>query len=221
MGEPAVAVLAKAPIPGFAKTRLISVLGAERAAILQERFIERAVATALGAAIGPVTLWCTPDVEHPSFQDLAWRYGIQLALQPPGDLGERMLTAFQAAPTGKGLVLMGTDCPVIAPSDLRDAAARLADAEVVIAPAEDGGYGLIAAIRPIPGLFRRMPWGSDQVAALTRQRARLGGVHLAELRTVWDVDTAADVERLWGTSLVDLAGIRPQWQSATSNWARP
>src|SRR5438045_1983195 len=57
----AIAVLAKAPVPGFAKTRLIPVLGADAAAAFAARLIERAVATACEAATGPVTLWATPD----------------------------------------------------------------------------------------------------------------------------------------------------------------
>ena len=57
----AIAVLAKAPVPGLVKTRLIPVLGAHAAAILQERLTERTVTTARAAGIGPVTLWTTPD----------------------------------------------------------------------------------------------------------------------------------------------------------------
>ena len=61
--------MAKAPIPGLAKTRLIPSIGAHAAAVLQERLTERAVATALAADIGPVTLWCTPDPSHASFRE--------------------------------------------------------------------------------------------------------------------------------------------------------
>jgi rSAM/selenodomain-associated transferase 1 len=192
---PEVAVLAKAPIAGFAKTRLISLLGAEAAARLQERLIERALATAAEAAIGPVTLWCAPDDTHPFLREAARIHGAALAAQSAGDLGERMLAAFRAAPPD-GLVLIGTDCPVLAPSDLAEAAALLAEADAVMAPAEDGGYGLVAAHRPIPELFENMPWGTERVAGLTRERAQAHGLRVVELRTVWDVDTPLDFERL-------------------------
>src|SRR5215203_2025577 len=122
MPDGTVAVLAKAPIPGFAKTRIIPLLGPHGAAALQQRLIERALATALAAEIGPVTLWCAPDDTYPFFRDAARRHGIRLAVQPDGDLGERMLTAFRSAPPGTALVLIGTDCPVLGPADLRDAA---------------------------------------------------------------------------------------------------
>src|SRR4051794_37505147 len=96
---------AKAPVPGFANTRLIPLLGEDGAAALQRRFMERALETALQAAIGPVTLWCAPDARHPAFQDAHGRLGVRLANQAPGDLGARMLAAFEAAGPG-GLVLV-------------------------------------------------------------------------------------------------------------------
>lgn len=190
-----VAVLAKAPVAGFAKTRLIPALGAEGAAALQAALIRRAVATALGAGLGPVTLWAAPDTGHPVFQGLAEEGRIGLVAQAEGDLGARMLAAFSAA--GGPLVLVGTDCPVLGAEDLRRAAHLLVQgADLAIAPAEDGGYGLIAAARPWPALFEAMPWGTDRVARLTRERARAAGLALAELPTIWDVDRPEDLARL-------------------------
>src|SRR5215470_19221472 len=89
----AVAILAKAPIPGFAKTRLIPTIGAHAAAVLQERLTGRAVATALSAGVGPVTLCCAPDATHDSFLKMVARMKISLRPQPQGDLGARMLAA--------------------------------------------------------------------------------------------------------------------------------
>jgi rSAM/selenodomain-associated transferase 1 len=205
MSDAAVAVFAKAPVPGYAKTRLVPLLGAEGAARLQAELIEGALLTALAAALGPVTLWCAPDERHPFFQEAARRFGLSLAGQPKGDLGERMLAAF--GPAGRPLVLIGSDCPVLTPADLREAVARLADADAAIAPAEDGGYGLIAARAPLPALFGDVPWGTRQVLAVTRERARACGLGLAELRTVWDVDTPADFARLAAIGLVDAANF--------------
>ena len=61
---------------------------------------------------------------------------------------------------------------------------------------EDGGYGLVAARKPLPVLFREMPWSTPWVASLTRERAAAAQLKLAELRTLWDVDTPADYRRL-------------------------
>ena len=200
-----VAVLAKAPVPGYAKTRLIPHLGAEGAASLQEALTVHALATALASSIGPVTLWGAPDVGHPCFQSAVRRLPIRVADQPEGDLGARMLAAFQAS--GGPLVLIGTDCPVLTATDLREAANALRHgADVALAPAEDGGYGLIGARRPFPYLFEAMPWSTARVAALTAERARTAGLRFTVLRQVWDVDTPADVERLRRSGLSDVLG---------------
>src|SRR3954471_13858180 len=94
-----IAILAKAPIPGYAKTRLIPSVGAHAAAVLQARLTERTVETAVTADIGPITLWCAPDASHRSFRDLQKEHGLTLAAQPAGDLGARMLAAMQNGPT--------------------------------------------------------------------------------------------------------------------------
>ena len=195
---PEVAVFAKAPVAGYAKTRLIPLLGPEGAAAVQARLIARALATAREAALGQVTLWCAPDCAHPVFAE-AGRAGVALRAQPAGDIGARMLAAFAAA--AGPLVLIGSD-PILAPQDLCDAAAALADADVAIAPAEDGGYGLLAASRPHPELFRDIPWSTPAVAEITHARARAAGLRLCDLRTIWDLDTPADYARGVAAGLV-------------------
>jgi rSAM/selenodomain-associated transferase 1 len=204
MNDPvAVAILAKAPIAGFAKTRLIPVLGARGAAVLQERLIERAVETACAAAIGPVTLWATPDESHPVFQSIGARLGITLARQADGDLGARMLAAITAANTC--VLLIGSDCPALTLEHLRTAADVLRDrAPAVVIPAEDGGYALIGVRTPDPALFSDMPWSTPLVMNETRRRLRTLGLTWHEPVTLWDVDLPQDLERMRGIGLHDL-----------------
>jgi rSAM/selenodomain-associated transferase 1 len=189
----AIAVMAKAPIPGMAKTRLIPSIGAHAAAVLQERLTERTVETALTADIGPVTLWCAPDLTHVSFQDLAARYAIVLKQQPDGDLGSRMLGAI-AANSGPTLVI-GTDCPAFTAEILHTAAKAVAEADVVLVPAEDGGYVLIGARVAHPELFSDIAWGTSTVFAETRARIAALGLKAAKLDPLWDIDTDADLDR--------------------------
>jgi hypothetical protein len=183
-----IAILAKAPVPGFAKTRLIPAIGAHAAAVLQERLTERTVATARDAALGEVTLWCAPGTTHRSFRDL----GVALRAQPEGDLGARMLAAFGARPT----LLIGTDCPALTPAHLREAAAALATHDLVLIPAEDGGYVLIGARAPHPELFAGMTWSVPSVLAETRTRIAACGLTARELPPLWDVDTEDDLARM-------------------------
>ena len=188
----AIAVLAKAPEPGFAKTRLIPSNGANAPAVLQERLNEQAVATALTADIGPVTLWAAPDARHPSFIKMVIQQRITLRPQPDGDLGARMLAAMDG-PT----LVIGTDCPALTPLHLRGAARALHEgAEVVLIPAEDGGYVLIGTRTAQPGLFSGIAWGSATVLAETRTRIMARSLVLNELPPLWDVDTEDDLARL-------------------------
>jgi rSAM/selenodomain-associated transferase 1 len=189
----AIAILAKAPIPGLTKTRLIPSIGAHAAAVLQERLTERAVATALAAAVGPVTVWCAPDPSHPSFRELVTRHAVTLKRQPAGDLGARMLAAMAAG--GRPTLVIGSDCPAFTVENLRAAANALHDADVVLIPAEDGGYVLIGARIAHPQLFASITWGASTVLAETQVRIAALGLKSIELPTLWDVDTEADLAR--------------------------
>jgi rSAM/selenodomain-associated transferase 1 len=198
-----VAVLAKAPVAGLAKTRLAPVLGADGAARLQARFIEHAFATAKAAAIGPVTLWAAPDPRHPAFEVIAALHQVPLAEQPQGDLGARMLAALASA-RGSAMVI-GTDCPALAAEHLIAAAAVLRDGvDVVIVPVEDGGYGLIGMRRAEPALFADMIWSTATVMAETRRRLARLGLSWREPARLWDVDGPEDLSRLEGEGFVGL-----------------
>ena len=185
--------MAKAPIPGLTKTRLIPSIGAHAAAVLQERLTERAVATAVAADIGPVALWCAPDPSHASFRDLIARHAVMLKRQPAGDLGARMLAALAAS--ARPTILIGTDCPAFTPEHLRAAAQALRDADVVLIPAEDGGYVLIGARAAHPQLFSGIAWGTASVMQETRARIAALGLKAIELPALWDLDTEADLAR--------------------------
>jgi uncharacterized protein len=198
----AIAVLAKAPVAGFAKTRLIPALGAETAARLQARLTEHAVDIACAAGVGPVTLWATPDETDPTFQSLRGQHEIALACQPDGDLGARMLAALDAG-AGATLVI-GTDCPAMTPEHLRAAADVLRGSDdAVICPAEDGGYVLIGMRKPVAALFAGMTWSTSEVMAETRRRLRGHNLTWQEPVTLWDVDVPEDLPRLRGFDTLD------------------
>jgi uncharacterized protein len=196
----AVAILAKAPLPGLAKTRLIPTLGAQGAAQLQARLIARTLKTACAAKVGPVNLWAAPEESH--FRALVGELPVALMRQADGDLGARMLAAFAGHCPA---LVIGTDCPALEPNHLRQAADALrAGKDAAIILAEDGGYVLIGLRRPQPGLFADMPWGTDQVMPETRRRAERLGLTTHELAPLWDVDVPADLERLREAGLGEL-----------------
>ena len=193
-----IVVMARAPVPGETKRRLIPALGADSAAALHRAMIRRAVTMALASGVGPVELWCTPSTDHEVFDALRSESEIELHTQVGPDLGARMHAAIEARP---GMVaVIGTDCPFIEPRDLVRVAGALrsAAADVVIAPALDGGYVLIAVNHPRPDLFAGVDWGSARVLAQTRHRVRAAGLRLLELEPRRDIDRPEDLDALAG-----------------------
>ena len=212
--KPAIAVFAKAPVPGLAKTRLMPALGAEGAATLAARLLEHAATQAVAAALGPVTLWATPDLHHPIWARLQQSLGVALAVQAPGDLGQRMAQAFGA--TAGPLLLMGSDLPAQDAAVLRAAAASLAGHNAVFVPALDGGYGLVGLRQATPAalhcLFDGMCWSTPQVMAQTRQRLAAAGLRHAELPALPDIDEPADLVHLpegWSVAPTHVPGNSP------------
>ncbi|MCH4562398.1 TIGR04282 family arsenosugar biosynthesis glycosyltransferase [Halomonas sp. EGI 63088] len=189
------AILAKAPIPGETKTRLIPVLGAEGAARLHAALLCHTLKVAINAtAAHQITLWTALDHSHPLFLELADRYDIELRAQPEGDLGDRMHRALSTM-KGSGL-LIGSDCPALTPTLLAECHDALEEAEVVLLPAEDGGYGLVGVRHPDARLFQDIAWGTAEVMTTTRQRIDALGWRLSCPARVWDVDRPQDLQRL-------------------------
>ena len=185
-------------MPGTVKTRLAPLLGPDGAARLHARLVERALAMAVGAGGGAVELHASPNARYRFFRQMARKYNVQLRDQAGRNLGERMRVALaRALRTSEAALLIGADCPVLRPADLRRAMRLLhSGADAVFAPAEDGGYALIGLRRVSPRLFSAIQWGSATVMAETRKRLRSLGWRWRELRTVWDVDRPEDYLRL-------------------------
>jgi hypothetical protein len=193
----AVIVMAKAPLPGFAKTRLVPALGADGAAALAARLLDHAVAQALAAGLGAVDLCCAPGPDHPAWRALAGRHGLVLSDQGDGDLGLRMRRALDRhLRRGTAALLFGTDVPALDAATLRRAAAALESHDAVFVPAHDGGYALVGLRRAAPSLFEHVPWSTDRVMAITRARLAAAGLRHAELPAVHDIDDAADLVHL-------------------------
>ncbi len=193
-----VVVFAKAPEPGRVKTRLIPALGEAGAAVLHRRLVAHSLRAATDAALGPVELWCDPDIGDPFFSDCERDFGVSLHAQGQGDLGARMERALDAALTrASRAILVGSDIPGLSAQYLRDAERMLlAGNDAVIGPAEDGGYVLIGLSRCDPRLFRALSWGGPEVLAQTRERIAALRWRSSELPALRDVDRPEDLERL-------------------------
>lgn len=204
-GTTCIIVFARAARPGAVKTRLVPLLGAEGAAALHARMVEHALATARKAALGPVELHCAPDCDDDFFRFCSNRYRVELVSQAGGDLGARMSAAASTALAAHARVLLiGSDCPVLAARHLRAADQALLDEPAaVLVPTEDGGYVLLGLTRSDKRVFEGIAWGSDTVLGDTRARLRELGWSWRELETLWDVDRPEDYRRLIESKLLD------------------
>lgn len=197
MPETCTLVFAKAPIPGFAKTRLIPALGAEGAALLAREMLWRTLSEALAADIGHVILACEPAITDPDWQDVKIPGGVETLPQAAGDLGARLsqLTS-EVLKRYRQVLVIGTDCPALDAVRLQQAARALTRNDLVMNPACDGGYVLLGMKQPLSALFESIPWSSALVAERTLNRCSELSLQVEVLETLRDIDEAADLSEL-------------------------
>jgi rSAM/selenodomain-associated transferase 1 len=192
MKRPGIAIFARAPVPGSAKTRLIPALGADRAAEIAATLLQLTVARVTEFWPGEVYLYVTPDSAHPLFKQLAADFHVHLRVQAEGDLGTRMLATLNEliASHGAGAVI-GSDVPHCPGHVIERAYELLARGGDVIGPCEDGGYYLIGMQAAPSSLFDGITWGTDTVLRETQRRADAAGIEIEILTTLNDVDDYA------------------------------
>ena len=196
-------VFLKAPRPGVAKTRIAATLGDQAALDIHRELVTGTLARIAGSPDGSdVELRFAPD--DAAIEIAPWlRPGWRAVPQGGGDLGARLSRAFDDAFADgcNGVVVIGTDCPDLTAADLRAAWDALGDHDVVVGPAQDGGYWLLGTSAPRPGLFADIAWSSSSVLADTLSIARSEGLSVRLLRRLNDIDTAQD----WDRHLSNLA----------------
>jgi rSAM/selenodomain-associated transferase 1 len=189
-----VIVFAKAPVAGFAKTRLARVIGNQVAANLAARMLTETIAQTVAAGLGPVELCCAPDTTHVQFSAEQKKYNLVLSQQGEGDLGQRMCRAFERAlQQHQRVLLIGTDAPDLQAPQLIAAAHALQEHGAVFVPAHDGGYVLVGLSHPMPALFDGVAWSTSQVMSQTRSKLAELGESYVELPALHDVDEAQDL----------------------------
>jgi len=191
-------IMAKQPLVGRTKTRLVPFLTAEEAAQLYEALLLDTVELALQlSSLADLAVAITPPESRAYFE----------AITPPGtlllpvagvDIGaclEQALGWLLAQGYRKALAINsdGPSLPVVA---LEQAIIALTDADLVIGPSEDGGYYLVGIKQLHRGIFESIPWSSAQVLSQTLQRATELGLRLALTQPWYDIDTPANLLRL-------------------------
>jgi rSAM/selenodomain-associated transferase 1 len=189
-------LFAREPVLGRVKTRLAAGIGAEAALAVYRELLALTAAAAAQAGV-PATVWlaeapatAAAEVPRPEWPGLPWR--VQPAV---GSLGARMSYAFgEAFAAGAGrVVVIGTDCPGLSGELLTQAFAQLLTHDLVVGPADDGGYYLLGMNALAPELFENKAWSTDSVLPDTLADAARLGLRVAQLPTLHDVDSAADL----------------------------
>ena len=197
--------------PGKVKTRLARTIGDEAAAEIYRASL--AVTLDRFSAAGDVrTVAFTPLERQAEMQAFAGTCWIARP-QASGDLGQRIEHYFSEA-FARGatrIVLIGSDSPTLPIAFVYDAWRQLADAPVVLGPAQDGGYYLVGLSQPLPALFADIAWSTPLVWSQTVARLQQLSVSWTKLPPWHDFDDQSDLRRL-RTELADLLRESPEYQ---------
>jgi rSAM/selenodomain-associated transferase 1 len=187
-------VFVKAPRPGKVKTRIAEVIGPQPACDAYLALVEILIGNL--RTLPNVQVRYSPDdalLEIPRWVQPTWT----TAAQGEGDLGERLKAAFRDGfKTGaERVVIIGSDAPEITHDDIEAAWRALGENDLVLGPAEDGGYWLIGLRAERPELFERIAWSTATVFEETVARSKATGLKTHLLRRLADIDTIEDLRR--------------------------
>lgn len=194
----AIGVFVKLPVPGKVKTRLAQTVGPERAARLYAKMVELLFERALlplDKKKFSVYLLFDPSWPAAEYARLWGDTEFPLVAQAEGDLGVRLSTANEVLlQKHSAVALIGSDCIELTPATFEECAASLAKGkQLVLGPAIDGGYYLIATAKPYPFLYQGVKWSTDSVLETTLEKAGAAMLSVKLLPTLGDIDEDDDL----------------------------
>jgi rSAM/selenodomain-associated transferase 1 len=184
-------IFAKPPVEGKVKTRLIADLGELVATDIYRYCLDYTLNLVRQSGLD-YQIWLSEDSSDPIFQGEAYN------LQQGPNLGSRMLQAIssqlQRQITGNPkVILIGSDCLDMTLDHFQQALDALCNHDIVLLPALDGGYALIACGKIEAQLFADVDWSTGSVLEQTLKNARTLNYRVSKLETVRDIDTLQDV----------------------------
>lgn len=184
------------PEPGHTKTRLIPAIGPEDAALLQQRLTSHTLGIVRHFQKQiPLKIEVQFAGRDVSAMQAMFGDDVRYTSQQGEHLGERLHNAIESA-FEQGIqqvIVIGADCPSLDVQILTAASRQLESHDVVLGPAEDGGYYLIGVKSPQPSLFQDIPWGTSQVLAKTLQKIDTLQLRVKQLPPFSDVDYPEDL----------------------------
>ena len=195
---PCLAVMCKKPERGSVKTRIAAALGDDVAAELYRCAV--ADTLAMASSIHGVThvLSYAPATSDSRRYFERTAPAFVLVPQQGAALGERIVDTLASLFNAYSpVVLIGSDSPDLPAELINEALQALrSDADVVLGPANDGGYYLVGLNSMCSSLFERIDWSTAAVAQQTRERVAEAGLKLYTLPSWHDLDTVADLHTL-------------------------
>jgi rSAM/selenodomain-associated transferase 1 len=189
----ALVVIAKEPVPGAVKTRLVPALGAEGAARVAAAMLADTLAGMVEVDAEPWVCFAPPDA---GMRMARLAPGFGLLAQVEGDLGDRLAACFAGLLEGgaQRVVIVGADTPQVPRATYEAAFGLLDQVDVVLGPAQDGGYYLVGAKAALPELFVGVPMGTDTVLQVTMQRAVRRRLRVGTVPMLRDLDRLEDLQ---------------------------
>lgn len=193
---PTILLFLKAPVAGRVKTRLADAIGANAALKVYRNLVASQM-----KRLPPDwkrEIHYTPAPELAAMRD--W-LGDREDFHPQveGDLGARLEEGITGAfiRGARAVCAIGGDCPGLGNAHFKEAESALAsgNADVVFGPADDGGYYLVAMAKPIPSIFRNIPWSSPDTLQASINAARQQKLRIYLLPNLADLDTIEDYEK--------------------------
>lgn len=184
-------VFAKKPELGKVKTRLAKSIGDEKALSVFKRLLFYTFDIA--DQVGVYVCACLTEKDIITLEAIPYD---GFYLQEQGDLGERMLKAFEHSKVlgSNKTAIIGTDCADLTPDLITEAFTRLDKYDVVLGPALDGGYYLLASTEPKPYLYENIDWSTSEVLNQTIKAIEDNNETYYFLDPLSDIDTVEDLE---------------------------
>jgi rSAM/selenodomain-associated transferase 1 len=195
MRSPTLLLFLKAPRSGKVKTRLAADIGDAAAVEVYRQLVEKQILH-LPSHWQLRILFDPPEAELEMKDWLGDAH--DYAPQSPGDLGDRLREGVKQAfhDGAEQVFCIGADCSGLYGESFLKALQMLqADADLVVGPAEDGGYVLLGMNHPYLALFEDIPWSQPTTLEVTLQRAAELHLRVGRLKTRFDIDTLHDLER--------------------------
>jgi len=194
MSDNALIIFAKAAERTLVKTRLASVLNDEQRVNLYKWLLEKTINELSHSKYYTSFICFNPPDRVALFE----RYNLACFPQMEGELGFRMRSAFEDIfKMGyRTAILVGVDIPDLTRELVEEGFDRLKNIDIVLGPAEDGGYYLVGMNTPVKDIFSGVRWSTEETLSDTMKKIQALCLSVSLLKTLKDIDRPEDLNYL-------------------------